>query len=56
VGDRVTVRRVTYAPTWVRRSDYVVLPADPSKGSTLRASHRRTVKVAGNGKGFGPEY
>ncbi len=56
VGDRVTVRRVTYAPTWVRRSDYVVLPADPSKGSALRKSHRRTVKVAGNGKGFGPEY
>jgi poly-gamma-glutamate synthesis protein (capsule biosynthesis protein) len=48
-GDRVTVRRVTYAPTWVHPGDYVVTPA---KGS----SHDRTVRVAGRGRGFGPEY
>jgi poly-gamma-glutamate synthesis protein (capsule biosynthesis protein) len=57
VGDRATVRRVTYAPTWVRLGDYVVLPAKPGSGSSaLRRSHDRTVRVAGNGKGFGPEY
>jgi poly-gamma-glutamate capsule biosynthesis protein CapA/YwtB (metallophosphatase superfamily) len=56
-GDRVTVRRVTYAPTWVRLGDYVVLPAKPGSGSSaLRQSYDRTVRVAGDGKGFGPEY
>ena len=49
-GERVTVRRVTYAPTRVHRGDYVVRPA--KSGS----SHRRTVSVAGKGKRFGPEY
>jgi len=48
-GDEVTVQRVTYAPIQVHRGDYVVKPA---KGS----SHDRTVRVAGRGKGFGPEY
>lgn len=60
VGDRVTVRRVTYAPTWVRIGDYVVLPAKPSadesNASALRLSHDRTVDVVGKGEGFGPEY
>jgi poly-gamma-glutamate synthesis protein (capsule biosynthesis protein) len=56
VGDQVAVRRVTYAPTWVRLGDYVVLPAKPSKGGELRASHDRTVSVVGKGDGFGPEY
>jgi poly-gamma-glutamate synthesis protein (capsule biosynthesis protein) len=57
VGDRVTVRRVTYAPTFVHRGDYVVLPAKPSSGrSELRRSYDRTVGVVGKGKGFGPEY
>ena len=28
VGDDVTVRRVTYVPTWVRLGDYVVLPGE----------------------------
>ena len=56
VGDRVTVRRVTYAPTWVRLGDYVVLPAKPSASSELRRSHDRTVDVVGKGEGFGPEY
>lgn len=58
VGDRVTVRRVTYVPTWVRRGDYVVLPAkasaDESNASALRQSHDRTVRVVGRGDGFGP--
>ena len=56
VGDHVAVRRVTYAPTWVRLSDYVVLPAKPSQGGELGASHDRTVSVVGKGDGFGPEY
>jgi poly-gamma-glutamate synthesis protein (capsule biosynthesis protein) len=57
VGDKVTVRRLTYAPTWVHLGDYVVLPAKASSGrSELRRSRDRTVNVAGKGKGFGPEY
>ena len=48
VGDRVAVRRVTYAPTWVRLGDYVVLPASGR-------SYDRTVGVVGRGDGFGPE-
>jgi poly-gamma-glutamate capsule biosynthesis protein CapA/YwtB (metallophosphatase superfamily) len=57
VGDDVSVRRVTYAPTWVHLGDYVVTPAKGSSGSsTLRRSHDRTVRAAGHGKGFGPEY
>ncbi len=54
VGDRVTVRRVTYIPTWVRIGDYVVLPAKPSGGGELRQSYERTVGVVGKGEGFGP--
>jgi poly-gamma-glutamate synthesis protein (capsule biosynthesis protein) len=49
-GDRVTVRRVTYVPTWVSRGDYVVIPVKPSSDS-----YRRTVAVVGKGEGFGPE-
>jgi hypothetical protein len=56
VGDTVTVRRVTYVPTWVHLGDYVVLPAKPSGDSTLRASYNRTVHVVGHGKGFGPAF
>ncbi len=52
-GDDVTVRRVTYVPTWVRLGDYVVLPA---KTPGLHDSYRRTVRVVGNGKGFGPAF
>jgi poly-gamma-glutamate synthesis protein (capsule biosynthesis protein) len=56
-GNDVEVRRVTYAPTWVHRGDYVVLPAKPSSGrSELRRSYDRTVGVVGKGKGIGPEY
>jgi poly-gamma-glutamate synthesis protein (capsule biosynthesis protein) len=54
----VEVRRVTYVPTWVRLGDYKVLPAkassDPGNAGALRASFRRTVRVVGKGKGFGP--
>jgi len=54
-GDEVTVRRVTYVPTWVRLGDYVVLPAKASSNaSALRESYRRTVRVVGDGRGFGP--
>lgn len=60
VADRVRVRRVTYAPTWVRIGDYVVLPAKPSadesNAAALRRSHDRTVDVVGKGERFGPEY
>ncbi len=60
VGNRVTVRRVTYAPTWVRLGDYKVLPAransDPANAGALRQSYRRTVRVVGKGDGFAPEY
>jgi poly-gamma-glutamate capsule biosynthesis protein CapA/YwtB (metallophosphatase superfamily) len=51
---RPRVERVRYLPTWVRRSDYAVLPlGDPAaKGlaprSVLRTSYRRTVAVAGS--------
>ena len=55
-GGRVTVRRVTYVPTWVHLGDYRVLPAHPDSGSSvLKDSYRRTVRVAGKGDGFGPE-
>ena len=59
VGDRTTVRRVTYVPTWVRRDDYAVLPAkasaDRGYAGELRRSYERTVDVVGKGNGFGPE-
>lgn len=59
-GERVTVRRVTYVPTWVRLGDYVVLPAksgsDPDNASALRNSYHRTVGVVGKGEGFGPAF
>ncbi len=57
---KVTVRRVSYVPTWVRLGDYVVLPAkasaDPGNAGELRQSYRRTIRVVGKGKGFGPEF
>jgi poly-gamma-glutamate capsule biosynthesis protein CapA/YwtB (metallophosphatase superfamily) len=58
VDDEVRVRRVTYIPTWVRLGDYKVLPAkpssDPDNAGALRDSYRRTVRVVGDGKGYGP--
>jgi poly-gamma-glutamate capsule biosynthesis protein CapA/YwtB (metallophosphatase superfamily) len=60
LGDRVTVRRVTYVPTWVRLGDYVVLPAKPSadrsNASELSRSYKRTVAVVGRGDGFAPSF
>jgi poly-gamma-glutamate synthesis protein (capsule biosynthesis protein) len=56
IGDDVTVRRVTYVPTWVHLGDYVVMPAKPSGSSTLHSSYRRTVRVVGKGDGFGPAF
>jgi poly-gamma-glutamate capsule biosynthesis protein CapA/YwtB (metallophosphatase superfamily) len=57
-GGRVRVKRLRYVPTWVRLSDYVVLPArageDGEATAELRASYRRTVSSAGDGKRFGP--
>jgi poly-gamma-glutamate synthesis protein (capsule biosynthesis protein) len=52
---RVTVRRVRYAPTWVRPGDFTVLPAKPRGGrNALRRSYRRTVSVAGRSKRVKP--
>ena len=52
-GARVTF--VHYVPVWVRHPDFVVLPAgtawrtDSAHAAALRASYRRTVRVAGRG-------
>jgi hypothetical protein len=60
-GAKASVRSIRYVPTWVRRSDYTVLPigvalrhrlADPA---TLRASYRRTVAAAGRSANVRPE-
>jgi hypothetical protein len=60
-GATSRVKRIRYVPTWVRRSDYAVLPigvalrrglADPS---TLRASYRRTVAAAGRSWNVRPD-
>ncbi len=57
-GNRVSVERLRYVPTWVRPGDYVVLPASPaedrSHAGALRASRNRTIGVVGRGRGFGP--
>jgi poly-gamma-glutamate capsule biosynthesis protein CapA/YwtB (metallophosphatase superfamily) len=57
-GGRVRVKRLRYVPTWVRLSDYAVLPArageDGGATASLRASYRRTAASAGHGKRFGP--
>ncbi len=60
-GSTSRVRGIRYVPTWVRRSDYTVLPigvalrrrlADPA---TLRASYRRTVAAAGRRANVQPD-
>ena len=54
-GDRVTVRRVRYAPIWVRPGDFTVLLAKPDAGrDALRRSYQRTVSVAGRSKRIAP--
>ena len=56
-GNRVSVRRVRYVPTWVRPGDFTVLPAKPGAGrAALRRSYRRTVSVAGRGKRVQPVF
>ena len=59
-GDDVDVRRVRYAPIWVRRGDYVVLPATPeadrSNAAALRASYARTVSAAGRERHIKPAF
>jgi hypothetical protein len=52
-GSDVRVVRVDYVPTWVRLSDFVVLPVagglrkHPAHRSSLRAAYRSTVAIAG---------
>lgn len=48
-GGEVEVRKVQYAPIWVRPGDYKVLPANG-------ASYDRTVRVAGHGDGIKPAF
>ena len=56
----VRVQRVAYAPTWVRLSDYVVLPVgvglrkDSSDAAALREAYDTVVGIAGRGKGIEP--
>jgi hypothetical protein len=51
---------VDYVPTWVRRTDYAVLPVGLAlrrglaPASLLRASWRRTVRVVGRRRGVRP--
>jgi poly-gamma-glutamate synthesis protein (capsule biosynthesis protein) len=59
-GRGVRVERVTYAPTLVRLSDYVVLPVreglgeDPASAAALRAAYESVVSVAGSDRGVVP--
>ena len=59
-GARATVARVRYVPTWVRRSDFTVLPVGDAlrlglaNPAVLRASYRRTVAAAGRARGVQP--
>ncbi len=56
-GNQVTVRRVRYAPIWVRPGDFTVLPARPDAGrSELQRSYRRTRSVADGGKRISPVF
>ena len=56
----VRVQRVAYAPTWVRLSDYVVLPVsvglekDPADAAALREAYDTVVGIAGSGNGVAP--
>ena len=52
--------RVSYVPTWVRLSDYVILPVgvglekDPADAAALREAYDTVVGIAGRGKGIEP--
>ncbi len=60
-GTGVHVQRVTYVPTWVRLTDYVVLPVgvglrtDPANASSLRAAYDSVVSIAGRAKDIQPQ-
>lgn len=59
-GAKVTASRIRYVPTWVRLSDYTVLPVGDAlrrglaPAAALRASYRRTVSVVGRSKRVTP--
>ncbi|MFN8160491.1 MAG: CapA family protein [Solirubrobacterales bacterium] len=59
-GRGVRVQRVTYVPTWVRLSDYVVLPVgiglrrDPGDAAALRDAYDTVVGIAGRAPGIQP--
>ena len=59
-GRGVRVERVRYAPTLVRLTDYVVLPAreglraDPASADAIRAAYEAVVEIAGRGRGIAP--
>lgn len=56
----LNVRRVDYAPIWVRLSDHVVVPVgwglrhDPANADALRAAWESTVAIAGRGSRIAP--
>ncbi len=56
----VHVQRVTYVPTWVRLTDYVVLPVgiglrkDPANASSLREAYDTVVSIAGRAPDIQP--
>ncbi len=60
-GKGVHVQRVTYVPTWVRLTDYVVLPVgiglrkDPANASSLREAYDTVVSIAGRAKDIQPK-
>jgi poly-gamma-glutamate synthesis protein (capsule biosynthesis protein) len=59
-GRRSAVTGIDYVPVWVRHPDYAVLPVGDAlthhlaDAATLRESYRRTVSVAGRGRGVAP--
>jgi len=59
-GRGVRIERVTYVPTWVRLTDYVVLPVgiglrkDPANASAMRAAYDTVVSIAGRAKDIQP--
>jgi poly-gamma-glutamate synthesis protein (capsule biosynthesis protein) len=59
-GRRSAVTAIDYVPVWVRHPDETVLPVGDAlahhlaDAATLRASYRRTVSVAGRGRGVAP--
>lgn len=59
-GSGVQVERVRYVPTWVRLSDYVVLPVangveeDPANAPYMEEAYDVVVDIAGRGRGVEP--